>query len=154
MNEISYGKVQLARSGSSDALYTAAGTPAQRPAWMRDRALLPKAPPGRCPPEAPISDGVAAEASFVRTKAATIRPRPEARIRTEVVEPLVAELAKVAGVEPADVFGRTHRARVAKVRHEVWRRLSAAGHSLAAIGRMFDRDHATVLCALRGRGTP
>jgi hypothetical protein len=153
MQSMAFGVVRRERVGS-EAVYTAVGTPEQRPPWMRDRKLLPKLPPGRAPveeptvgPEAPI---VTAE-PFVRNITAR-KPKSEERVLEEVVRPLVTELARAAGVEPADVLGRTHRAKVVRVRHEAWRRLHAMKYSTVQIGRMFDRDHTAVMYGLRALG--
>lgn len=47
------------------------------------------------------------------------------------------------------LFGDSHQRRDTAARREVWRRLKADGFSLAAIGRMTNRDHSTVLYGLR-----
>lgn len=153
LHGISYGKLQPSRTASPDALYTAIGTPDQRPAWMQNRSLLPKLPPGRAPvAEAPASAGPPVTVEpFVRNVTAR-KPKREDRVLEEVVKPLVEELARAAGVEPADVLGRTHRAKVVRVRREAWRRLHAMQYSIAAIGRMFDRDHQVVIVGLRALG--
>lgn len=51
-----------------------------------------------------------------------------------------------------EVASRSKVAHVARARHEAMRRLRKCGLSSTAIGNLFDRDHSTVLVALKGTG--
>lgn len=55
----------------------------------------------------------------------------------------------VRGVLLQDVFERGRSANVVKVRHEFWTFLRHMGWSFPKIGDLFDRDHTTVLVAVR-----
>ena len=67
---------------------------------------------------------------------------------------IVRAVAAERGFTVETILGRGRSRPIVAVRWEVWRRLHDAGWSSVAIGRAFDRDHTTILHALRGVATP
>ena len=67
---------------------------------------------------------------------------------------IVRAVAAERGFTVETILGRGRSHPIVAVRWEVWRRLHDAGWSSVAIGRAFDRDHSTVLHALRRGATP
>ena len=62
---------------------------------------------------------------------------------------VVARVADVYGVTLTEVMGRSRRRPIVSARHAAMRAVSAEfGDSSAEIGRLFNRDHTTVLHAL------
>ncbi len=70
--------------------------------------------------------------------------KPRADVAT-----LVAFVARRHGIEPAHIYGRSHRPEYAHPRQEVMFLADKAGHSQAAIGRALDRDHTTIIHGIR-----
>lgn len=63
---------------------------------------------------------------------------------------IVKDVAQRTGVPVEEIFGRTRTGDVALARHEaIWRIKKATDWSLPRIGRMFNRDHTTVLNSIR-----
>lgn len=59
--------------------------------------------------------------------------------------------ARRHGVTVEEMRSRSRLAHLVAARVEAWRILRAQGWSLPAIGKAADRDHTTVMAALRGR---
>jgi chromosomal replication initiation ATPase DnaA len=78
-------------------------------------------------------------------------PSPPLVTAGQPADHVVAAVSELHGVSPVDIRGRDWSAHVARARHAVWRELRRQGWSYPAIGREFDRDHSTVLQALKGR---
>ena len=68
----------------------------------------------------------------------------------ETIRAMIAAEAKAAGLSLADVLGPSRRRSVVSVRHRAIRLVHAAypNKSFPEIGRIFARDHATVMYAL------
>ena len=65
---------------------------------------------------------------------------------------LVDEVCRARGVTRDELCGRGRTKAVASARRELWRRLRqhpGLSYSYEEIGRLFDRDHATVLSGVR-----
>lgn len=63
---------------------------------------------------------------------------------------VVARVAARYGLTAADLLGRDRRDHVARARWHAWYQLRCQfGSSLNQIGRLFDRDHTTILYGLR-----
>ena len=54
-----------------------------------------------------------------------------------------------AGVEAYIVMGRNRTAAICRLRELIWYRAHAEGYSLNQIGRVFGRDHTTVMHGVR-----
>lgn len=69
---------------------------------------------------------------------------------TITAKAIIAQTAQRYGVEPAMILGR-NRARVASIPRQAAMAAvrEATGYSLPQIGRIFKRDHTTVLYAIR-----
>jgi len=73
-------------------------------------------------------------------------------LRSRDLFDLVLEICRARGVLVHDVCGRGRSRSVSAARHEAWWRIRhhpARCYSLSDIGRLFDRDHSTILCGLR-----
>lgn len=68
----------------------------------------------------------------------------------EIVERRAAE----GHVTVADILGRGNTKSVVAARHAVMRDLSATGRSAVEIGKLVDRDHTSVLAALKKTARP
>lgn len=63
---------------------------------------------------------------------------------------LVAQVAKRHGVTVAEIMGKSRQRHIAAARQDAMRQmLLEFGDAAAAVGRMFGRDHTTVLHAVR-----
>ena len=71
----------------------------------------------------------------------------------ERVHSIVRDVAAEYEVAAKDIFGTTRLRPAAWARQEVFRRLNDFGYSLSWIGRVFDRDHTTVLHGVRAART-
>lgn len=78
------------------------------------------------------------------------------RITTAVLREVLGEVSQAYGIGEEDLVGESRRKAIAHARQEaMWRlrhRLALDGrprHSLLEIGRVFNRDHTTVLHGLR-----
>ncbi len=66
---------------------------------------------------------------------------------------IIAEVAREHMMAPADIIGRNRRKPYIAARFEAYRRVAEATRwSLPRIGRLFRRDHTTVLSAFRRMG--
>lgn len=65
---------------------------------------------------------------------------------------IILEVAARHGVDPDDLHGPSRLRRICRARWEAMRLLRARGLSSPMIGRMFNRDHTSVLYALRKLG--
>ena len=64
---------------------------------------------------------------------------------------IIAEVAKAHRVTVSDILGQSRRVPIVTARHEAMRRIrSELGYSFPQIGRMFDRDHSSIIWACRG----
>ena len=61
----------------------------------------------------------------------------------------VARAADLYGVDAAVIFSRERTKYIAKARHEAMHQLSELGLSSVEIGKFLNRDHSTVLYALK-----
>lgn len=50
------------------------------------------------------------------------------------------------------ILGRSQEQYIVQARHEVWRRLRGMNYTVSDIGRLFGRNHATVISALKEGG--
>ena len=66
---------------------------------------------------------------------------------------IIEEVARAHGVRVADILGPCRERPLVKARHEAIRRVHQARPNMSTpeIGRMFNRDHKTILSALGGR---
>ena len=62
---------------------------------------------------------------------------------------LVERIASASEVLVDEILGRSRDRRACEVRQEVWRRMSVAGYTLLEIGRLWERDHTTILHGVR-----
>ena len=62
---------------------------------------------------------------------------------------LIEMIAREHGVTMAELMGVSRRQKYCIARREIWRVLRDQGISLPRIGRMFNRDHTTILHGLR-----
>jgi chromosomal replication initiation ATPase DnaA len=65
---------------------------------------------------------------------------------------LVMAVCRLRGVSPDDLCGNRRTKAVSYARHEVWASIHALPHrhySYVEIGRIFGRDHSTVLAGVR-----
>jgi len=69
--------------------------------------------------------------------------------RTRKIAVVIASAALAAGVDPADVRGRSRLQGPARARHVAVWLLSEAGWTLPQIGQAFGRDHTTALNSAR-----
>jgi len=65
---------------------------------------------------------------------------------------LVVTTARVARVAPDGILSPSHEATLVMPRHAVWVALRAMGLSYTQIGKLADRDHTTVMSAIRRAG--
>lgn len=66
--------------------------------------------------------------------------------------PLLDRVCLSHGVPVSAVVGRDRGPTVSRARHELWSLLHGTwGLGLAEIGRLVERDHTTIMCALRER---
>lgn len=122
---------ELSPSGSDLLVHAGLGFGPQRRAAVRERVAEPEdiRARGAETPLPPTYDG---------------GPPPWA------VDELVHAVAAHYGVSGDDIRGRRRYQPIAHARSEVWRVLhDERGMSLPWIGRMFDRDHSTVLSGVR-----
>lgn len=79
----------------------------------------------------------------------TIRFVPlDTRTPKQVREALMARAAANHGVEPSLISSDARTRKVCQARWEVWASLHAMGYSTPRIGRLFNRDHSTVVHGL------
>lgn len=122
---------------------------------VRRRLALAVAPP------------VIAEKPSVRTVRVNPPPKPvppgptplEVRLRKILRRPsvnkAVMEISKAHGVSPMLVAGQNRERAIVAARNQVFDRLYRDGVSLSEIGRIFGKDHTTVLHGIRRfRGEP
>jgi chromosomal replication initiation ATPase DnaA len=65
---------------------------------------------------------------------------------------IVMAVCRLRGVTPDDLCGNRRTKAVCSARHELWASIHALPHrhySYVEIGRIFDRDHSTVLVGVR-----
>lgn len=81
----------------------------------------------------------------------TIRFLPLEPIRTprDVLRGICANVARKHGVTVEDLYSHDRTRAFAYARFEAWACLSAIGWSSAKIGRVFGRDHSTILHGLK-----
>jgi chromosomal replication initiation ATPase DnaA len=76
----------------------------------------------------------------------------ETQVRTprSLILSIVAEEAMKAGIGSSDIFGRGRSAPVVRARHGAIKRVHEAlpGKSYPALGRIFGRNHATIMYAV------
>lgn len=66
---------------------------------------------------------------------------------------IIAEVAREHNITPADIIGRDKRKAYIAARFEAYKRVAEATRwSLPRLGRLFGRDHTTVLSAFRRIG--
>lgn len=76
--------------------------------------------------------------------------RGDRRSEEDRAAAIVAEVAAEAGLTVGDLMGATREHRYAHPRQEAWRRIrDDLGWSLPRIGRMFGKDHTTILHGVR-----
>jgi chromosomal replication initiation ATPase DnaA len=68
---------------------------------------------------------------------------------TGYLHALVEDAAREAGCSVAVILGHQRRIEAVRARWRAMRRAYDAGYSLPQIGRVFNRDHSTVLHAVR-----
>lgn len=71
------------------------------------------------------------------------------KIRRELAAQLAEGIAKETGIPAEDILGRGRDAQVVAARHRLWAMLHDAGISYSSLGKVLDRDHTTVLYAVR-----
>jgi len=69
--------------------------------------------------------------------------------RSERHRRYLAEAAFTHGARPDEIMGRSRKRKFVRARQEMMSRYRAAGYTLCQIGELFDRDHSTVLHAIR-----
>ena len=62
---------------------------------------------------------------------------------------IVAKVLVEHGLGWSEVFNTSRKQRICDVRFEIWVGMREAGYSLAQIGRLFDKDHTTILSGIR-----
>ena len=62
---------------------------------------------------------------------------------------IVAKVLVEHGLNWTDVFNTSRKQRICDVRFEIWTAMREAGYRLAQIGRLFDKDHTTILSGIR-----
>ncbi|MBO9380048.1 hypothetical protein GG804_25090 [Sphingomonas histidinilytica] len=62
---------------------------------------------------------------------------------------IVADVANLFGISDADVLSDCRRRDLIVARREVYRQLRALGASYPTIGRLMQRDHSTIMHALK-----
>lgn len=67
------------------------------------------------------------------------------------VPAIIEETAGYFGVSVREIMGRSRSKSVASARKEAMRKVRELGFSYPEIGRMFGRDHTTVVSACRGK---
>ena len=64
---------------------------------------------------------------------------------------IIAEVAKQHRVAVADILGQSRKAYIVAARREAMQRIrNELGYSYPQIGRIFDRDHSSIIWACRG----
>lgn len=99
--------------------------------------------------DVPVSDEFAARFATQIARAATSDGK------TPMAE-IIAATEGYSGIPSWQIMGQSRKAPIAEARQMAMAHCYAAGHSLSAIGRKFERDHTTVLHAVRkfARPTP
>ena len=70
----------------------------------------------------------------------------------EPIQSLAERIAREHVITVAGLLGRSHSATLARARRELWSLVRGSlGYSLPELGRLFDRDHSTILVAIRKR---
>lgn len=64
---------------------------------------------------------------------------------------MIADIAAQHDLPVQALTGQTQTREVVRARHDAYERLRLAGFSYPAIGLIFNRDHSSVVHALRGR---
>lgn len=84
------------------------------------------------------------------------RPRVAKSVRASVITPLgrvalvIARVAAEYGVTPEDIMGRGHGRQFVAARHAAYYAVKVAtGANLPRLGRIFDRDHSSIIHGLR-----
>lgn len=67
----------------------------------------------------------------------------------EIGQRIVTEVASKFAVRDHDIMGRRRTPKIARARQTAMVALHQAGYSLCEVGRFFDRDHGTVIHALK-----
>jgi len=62
---------------------------------------------------------------------------------------IVARALVKYGYHWTEILGKSRKQKVCEVRFEIWNDLQQAGYSLPQIGRLFNKDHTTVLSGIR-----
>lgn len=78
-----------------------------------------------------------------------VRRASPVRDLTPPVRAAIEQVAATHGVHTADLMGRSKSRSVARARQEAMVRVRALGYSLPEVGRIFGRDHTTVVHACR-----
>jgi chromosomal replication initiation ATPase DnaA len=73
----------------------------------------------------------------------------ETRTPREIREALCAKIAAKHGLTTAELYGHSKLKKLAHARFEVWACLHAHGMSTPRIGRIFGRDHSTIISGLK-----
>ena len=66
-----------------------------------------------------------------------------------IIRGLVKEAARDFKLRIEDLTGPSRRADLCRIREVIYYRAHAEGHSLPQIGRVFNRDHTTILSGIR-----
>lgn len=70
-------------------------------------------------------------------------------VRREMAIALARSLSKETGIPVDDILGRSKDAVVLEVRHRLWSMLIDKGLSSVAVGKVVERNHATILHGVR-----
>jgi len=62
---------------------------------------------------------------------------------------IVSEIAAAFGIHDGDIMGRRRTPKIARARQTAMVALYQAGFTLSEVGKFFDRDHGTVIHALK-----
>lgn len=73
----------------------------------------------------------------------------ENELRQRGLWPLVEEIARAFYLFPQEVISRRRERPIIRARQALYTKLIADGYSFAAVGRIFRRDHTTVIAALK-----
>jgi len=70
------------------------------------------------------------------------------------IREITREACAAAGQPIAEVMGKSRKAALCRVRERIWLQAYEAGYSSVRIGRVFDRDHTSILHGIRNARPP
>lgn len=116
--------------------------------WRHKRAAVttPVIPRDRVPPASPTITFVAVDGAV---KPWAKRPEPGSETISDSIDAILKETAIRYGITVFEMMGESRHHISVKARHEaLWRIRMETGLSASKIGRMFKKDHTTVIHAV------